>query len=192
MATVHRISVSGVKRELPIREVAAGVHIALFNPLGDHELNEALGKALASRVPAGTEVLIMPDGKAQALLHVLGRETGLPTLVARKEIKSYMKKPVIEGRRNECMTSAGGEAFYLGADDAARIKGFPVAIVDDVISTGGSIAAMKRILDVSGANLVATICCFTEGKIRDDVISLGHLPVNDEKWLNGESTSVQF
>ena len=38
----------------------------------DHELNEALGEVLTPKIPAGTQALLMPDGKAQALLHVLG------------------------------------------------------------------------------------------------------------------------
>ena len=107
-----------VERELPVREVKPGVFVALFNPLGDHELNEALGASLAPKIPAGAQVLLMPDGKAQALLHVLGRISRLPTVVAKKEVKSYMKQPVVAGARDECMTSAGREAFYLGADQA--------------------------------------------------------------------------
>ena len=47
----------------------------------------------------------MPDGKAQALLHVLGRRTGLPTLIAKKEQKPYMAEPVLKGVRANCMTS---------------------------------------------------------------------------------------
>ena len=35
-------------------------------------VGEALGVALGPKIPDGTEVLLMPDGKAQALLHVLG------------------------------------------------------------------------------------------------------------------------
>ena len=50
---------------------------------------------------------------------------------------THMLQPVVVGARDECMTSAGGEAFYLGADDAAKLRGKRVAIVDDVVSTGG-------------------------------------------------------
>ena len=38
----------------------------------DHELNEALGEVLTPKIPPGTQALLMPDGKAQAFLHVLG------------------------------------------------------------------------------------------------------------------------
>ena len=126
----------------------------------------------------------MPDGKAQAILHVLGRNAKLPTMVAKKEVKSYMKLPVVEGTRDECMTSAGGEAFYLGADQAEALSGKNVLIVDDVVSTGGSIKAMRMLLAKTGANESGVMCAFTEGKAEPpgpehaDVIALGNLPLN--------------
>jgi hypothetical protein len=64
--TTHKIAVGACSRVLPVREVKPGVSVALFNPLGDWELNEALGVALAPLIPAGTDVVLMPDGKAQA------------------------------------------------------------------------------------------------------------------------------
>src|SRR3989338_313828 len=108
-AKVHKVRVGGVERDLPVLEVKPGVFVALFNPLGDWELNEALGKELAAKIPAGTDYLLMPDGKAQALLHVVGREARMKTMVAKKEVKSYMKQPVLSATRENCMTSAGGE-----------------------------------------------------------------------------------
>ncbi len=66
MAT-HKIAVGACSRVLPVREVKPGVSVALFNSLGDWELNEALGVALAPLIPAGTDVVLMPDGKAQAI-----------------------------------------------------------------------------------------------------------------------------
>ena len=94
MKDFHRIEIGSVVRDLPIREVAPGVRVALFNILGDWELAEAAGAALAAKLPEGIGALVMPDGKATALLHVMGRITGLPTFVARKEKKPYMAEPV--------------------------------------------------------------------------------------------------
>ena len=48
-------------------------------------------QALLPLIPAGTEVLLMLDGRAQAMLYTLGRNARLPTIVAKNEIKSYMK-----------------------------------------------------------------------------------------------------
>jgi len=177
------VKVGSLERDLPIREVKPGVRVALFNPLGDWELNEALGVELVPKIPEGTEVLFMPDGKAQALLHVLGRESKLRTIIAKKEKKSYMKEPVLKATRSTCMTSGSDEAFYLGADDAEFLKGKKVLIVDDVVSTGGSIKAMNQIIDTAEGISVGVMCAFTEGAEREDVISLGNLPVNDPAWI---------
>ena len=50
----HTVSVGEVTRALPVREVKEGLSVALFNPLGDWELNEALGTELTPLIPAGT------------------------------------------------------------------------------------------------------------------------------------------
>ena len=179
----HTVQIGPVtRRHLPVREVKPGVKVAFFNPLGDWELNEALGEALATKVPIGTDVLLMPDGKAQALLHVLGRMTRLSTVVAKKEQKSYMKEPVLKAVRTECTTSGREEAFYLGADEAAKLANKRVLIVDDVVSTGGSLLAMRKILKAAGAVDAGTMCAFVEGDARPGVICLGRLPVNDPTW----------
>lgn len=176
MQTTHTITIGNVTRHLPVREVAPGVRVALFNPLGDWELNEHIGIELAALIPTDTQILIMPDGKAQALLHVLGRISKLPTLVARKERKPYLAEPVLRVQVKSITTNKE-QALYLGADDAALLKGKRIAIVDDVVSTGSTLSAMKKLLEEAGAELVAIMAAFTEGTPRTDVIALGHLPL---------------
>lgn len=176
---VHRIEIAGVVRDLPIREVAPGVRVALFNILGDWELTEAAGKALARLVPIGTELLVMPEGKAIALLHVMGRETGLPTIVARKEKKPYMSDPVLE-YRYKSITTDRVQTLYLGADDARKFRrplGTGVAIVDDVVSSGGTLEAMRGLVVAAEGVVIGVMAVLTEGQRRDDVIALGHLPL---------------
>ena len=181
------MTIGGLVRHLPKRQVKEDFKVALFMPLGDWEFNEFAGKALAALVPPGTDVLVMPDGKAQALLHVVGRETGLPTLIAKKEKKPYMQEPVLCAARDVCMTSNNKEAFYLGADDAAKLNGKRVVLLDDVVSTGGSIRAMRDLMNQAGAAPLVegasdVVCVFTEGGARPGVICLGDLPLNAPEW----------
>lgn len=172
----HRVQFGSVVRELPIREVAPGVRVALFDILGDWQLIEALGAHLVKLIPSNVEVLVMPDGKAQALLHEMGRRSGLRTIVARKKRKPYMAEPVVSVSVKSITTDQVQELF-LGADDADFLKGKNVAVVDDVVSTGGTLKAMKVLLDRVGANQVAVMAAFTEGDRRNDVIALDHLPL---------------
>lgn len=176
MNTTHSITIGSVTRALPIREVAPGISVALFNPLGDWELTEAIGTELAKLIPAGTEVLLMPDGKAQALLHVMGRISKLPTIVARKEKKPYMAEPVLDVRVKSITTSRE-QALYLGADDVARLVGKKVVVVDDVVSSGGTLLALEKLLAAAGAELTGVMAAFTEGEPKTNVIALGHLPL---------------
>lgn len=176
MKTSHRIEIGSVVRDLPIREVAPGVRVALFNVLGDWALAEAGGAALAAKLPKGVDALVMPDGKATALLHVMGRVTGLPTFVARKEKKPYMADPVRTATYRS-ITTDRAQALHLGADDAEKLAGRKVAIVDDVVSTGGTLIAMRSLMAEVGAETVAVMALFTEGGSRDDVTALGDLPL---------------
>ena len=176
MNTTHTITVGSDTRALPIREVAPGIRVALFNLLGDWELTEALGTELTALIPEGTEVLLMPDGKAQALLHVMGRISKLPTIVARKEKKPYMAEPVLDVRVKSITTNRE-QALYLGADDVARLAGKKVVVVDDVISSGGTLLALEKLLTTAGAELTGVMAAFTEGKPKSHVIALGHLPL---------------
>lgn len=172
----HFVEIGGVARLFPIREVAPGVKVALFNPLGDWEFGEKAGQALAAKIPAEAQVLLMPDGKAQALLHVIGRESQLPTIVARKEKKPYMLEPVLKAVVRS-ITTTKEQALYLGADDVEFLRGKNIVIVDDVVSTGGTLKAMKALLETIDAQLVGVMAVFTEGRSRPDVICLGNLPL---------------
>ena len=176
MKNTHEITIGTVTRILPIREVAPGIRVALFNILGDWQLTEAIGAELVKLIPAGTEALVMPDGKAQALLHVLGRLSGLPTFVARKEKKPYMCEPVASVAVKS-ITTAKVQELFLGHEDAELLQGKRVAIVDDVVSTGGTLKAMTLLLEQIGASPIAIMAALTEGTAKPEVIALGHLPL---------------
>ena len=178
LAAQHIVKLGTLTINLPIREVAPGVRVAAFDLLGDWELNELLGEKLVHLIPPGVTALVTPGGKADALLHVLGRESGLPTFVARKEHKPYMLEPVLRVPVNSITGGNARERYlHLGADAAEALRGRRVAIVDDVVSTGGTLTAMRELMKLAGAEVVAVMAVFTEGTPREDVISLGHLPL---------------
>lgn len=176
MKATHRIEIGGVVRDLPVREVAPGVRVALFDILGDWELTEAAGKALAARIPDGVDALVMPDGKATALLHVMGRESGAPTFVARKAKKPYMAEPIVSATYRS-ITTDREQTLHLGADEAAALAGKRVVIADDVVSTGGTLVAMRELMKAVGAEVVGVMAVFTEGGTRPDVTALGDIPL---------------
>ncbi len=170
----HRVSVNGEVRDLPIVNVGA-VSVALLNLLGDTALTEAAAEALAALVPAEVEVLVTPEVKALPLAHALSVRTGLPYVVVRKTQKPYM----VGARRHTVVSITTGTPQDLVIDgaDLQRLQNRRVAVVDDVVSTGGTLTALSELLAEVGASVAATLVVFTEGEARDDVISLGHLPL---------------
>ncbi len=172
----YRLEIEGLVRELPVVEVAPGVRIAVLKLATDAELTEAIGVALARRMPPEVDVLVMPDGKAQSLLHVIQRVTGLPAVLARKERKSYMKEPVLDTLARS-ITTQKRHAFYLDADDVAAIAGHNAAIIDDIVSTFGTVRALAALVTAAGGTTSAVMAVGTEGDRRDDVIALHHFPV---------------
>jgi adenine phosphoribosyltransferase len=171
----HSVTIGAITRELPIITVAPGVSVALLNLLGDTELTEAAGQLLAEKLPANIDVLVTPEVKAVPLAHVISRITGKPYIVARKTEKPYMSAPVT--REVLSITTGKPQLLVVDGFDVPKIKGHNVAIIDDVVSTGGTLRSLGALMRDIGGNVAATLAVFTEGDERDDVIALGHLPL---------------
>jgi adenine phosphoribosyltransferase len=151
------------------------VAVALLNLLGDTELTEAAAEALAKRLPPEVEVLVTPEVKAVPLAHALSRITGKPYVVARKTEKPYMINPV--SRQVLSITTGKPQLLVLDGADIPRVRGKKVAIVDDVVSTGSTLAGLRELIESVGGEVVAVLAVFTEGTPRQDVVALGHLPL---------------
>jgi adenine phosphoribosyltransferase len=170
----HAIQIGAVHRELPIINVGA-VSVALLNLLGDAELTEAAAAELAKRMPEGVQVLVTPEVKAVPLAHAMSVRTGIPYVVARKTAKPYMVKPVKKTVLS--ITTGKPQDLVLDGHDIELIKGKKVAIIDDVVSTGGTLKGLKELLGEVGGVVTATLTVLTEGDERDDLVALGHLPL---------------
>ena len=170
----HRVRVGDQERDLLVVDVGS-VSVALLNLLGDTALTEAAAEELVKRLPHGVQTLVTPEVKAVPLAHAMSVRSGLPYVVARKTEKPYMvgtvKKSVVS------ITSGKPQDRVIDGSDLHKRDGRKVAIVDDVVSTGGTLTGLVQLLTEVGAEVVATLVVFTEGEPRDDVIALGHLPL---------------
>lgn len=170
----HRITIGSTTRDLPVVDVG-GVSVALLNLLGDTDLVEAAAEALEAAMPPGVEAFVTPEVKAVPLAHALSRRTGVPYVVIRKTAKPYMVDAI--ARTVTSITTGAPQDLVLDGGDVPRLRGRRVAIVDDVVSTGGTLHGLIELLEHVGAEVVTTMVVFTEGEPRDDVVSLGHLPL---------------
>lgn len=172
--TTHSVQIGNEHRDLKVVNVGP-VSVALLNLLGDTILTEAAATALAEKMPTEVEVLVTPEVKAVPLAHAVSVRTGLPYVVARKTEKPYMLDAVTKSVLS--ITTGKPQDLVIDGADIARLKGKRVAIIDDVVSTGGTLSSLTELLQEIGAEVVTTLVVFTEGDERDDVISLGHLPL---------------
>jgi len=174
--THYEVNIAGVKRRLPLVEIAPGLRIAIFNMLGDTEVVEAAADALAKRLPPA-DVLVTPEVKAIPLAYALSVRLGIPYVVARKTLKPYMIGAI--SAEVLSITTGKPQTLYLDGKDLALLRDAKVILVDDVVSTGSTLHGMQALMDKANAVVVAKTAVFTEGDPEKwkDIIALGNLPL---------------
>lgn len=175
----YDITLAGVKRSLPLFEVAPGLRIAVLNILGDTELVEACATELAKRLETvDYDVMITAESKSIPIIYALAVRTGKPYVVCRKNYKSYMGNAIRS--TSNSITTQSEQTLLLDEKDIPLIKGKKVLYVDDVISTGSTKQAIESILEQAGAQpdpIALSICAEGSEEAWPDVICLGHLPL---------------
>ena len=178
MAT-YTMHVAGLKRELPICKVNDELYIGAFIMFGDAELTVACAKALLKLAEdMEYDYLFTAEAKSIPLIHEMARQSGAAKyFIARKGPKVYMPDPLSVD--DQSITTLSLQKLYLGSDDAAVIKGKRVLIVDDVISTGGSLRAMESLVEKAGGTVAGRMAVLAEGGAaeRTDIRFLEKLPV---------------
>jgi adenine phosphoribosyltransferase len=178
MAKTYSVEIAGLKRELPLVEVAPGVTIALLNILGDTPLVRACAHELAKRLEGiGYDVLVTAEAKSIPLAFALSEETSKPFVVLRKSYKVYMGKTI--QAETVSITTGEPQTLFLDAKDHELISGSRAVLLDDVVSTGSTQQGMRIVMEKAGAEVVAEAAIFTEGDEAKwkNIIALGHLPV---------------
>ena len=174
----YNIEVAGVKRSLPIVPISDDMSIASFVIFGDTDIVEPCARQLAKMLPTNTDYLITAEAKSIPLIYEMAKLMGMPRyLIARKSVKNYMKNPIIT--KVNSITTNKEQMLCLDEDDIRLIHGSTIAIVDDVISTGNSLAAVEHLVTQSGGTVVARAAILAEGDAanRKDIIYLGTIPL---------------
>lgn len=178
--TTYPVEIAGLQRQLPLFRVASGVRIAVLNILGDTELVQASARALAQKLAALDYVaLVTAEAKSIPLIHALSVATGMPYVVLRKNYKPYMGDAL--SATTHSITTGDEQTLYLDEKDRALVAGQPIVLVDDVISSGSTLEAMRHIMRCADSRIVGESAILTEGDRSnwENVIALGHLPVFD-------------
>lgn len=177
--STYPIEVAGLRRELPICKVTDDLYIAAFIVFGDAELTVACARELLKLVPADSyDYMLTAEAKSIPLIHEMARQSGAEKyFVARKGPKAYMPDPIHV--TDKSITTAGEQKLFLGRDDADLIRGRRILLMDDVISTGGSLHAMEALVAMAGGTVTGRVAVLAEGDAqnRPDISFLAPLPV---------------
>jgi adenine phosphoribosyltransferase len=182
----YRAAVGGQILDLPLVEVAEGVAIALlitvdqgvgFAERAGRELAELLG-------PERPDLVVSVATQGIPIAIEISRALGLDDyLILQKTPKIHLADAV--GEPLKSITTDSTQRLLLDRERISVVKGRRVALVDDVVSTGGSLRAALALLRQVGAEPVAIGTLVTESgpwrdALGDDatlVRSLGALPL---------------
>ncbi len=176
----YRMKVAGIERDLPLCPINDDLYIGAFILFGDVELTEKSAEALYAKAPEH-DVMITAESKGIPLIHAMCRISGKNRYVlARKSVKLYMKDVV--SCVTKSITTGDVQTLYIDGEDAEYMKGKRVLIVDDVISTGGSLKSLENLVLKAGGEIVGKMAILAEGDAigRTDITYLAPLPLFDK------------
>lgn len=176
MAETYTLHVAGLTRELPICKVNDHMDIAAFIMFSDVELTVACAAELLKKCPE-FDVILTAEAKGIPLAYEMARQSGKQWIPARKGAKLYMQDPVVI--EDESLTTAGKQVLVIDRKDIDYMNGKRILIVDDVISTGGSLHALETLAAKSTGTVVGCCAALAEGDAakRTDITFLAPLPL---------------
>ncbi len=172
----YKMTIAGCQRELPICKVNDKLSIAAFILFGDVEITTKSAEELLKKVP-DFDVILTAEAKGIPLAYEISRQSGKPYVVARKSVKLYMKNVISINVKS--ITTDSNQTLFLDGEKAKLLKDKRVLIVDDVISTGESLAVLQQLCREADGNIVGNAAILAEGEAadRDDIVFLEKLPL---------------
>ena len=176
MSEYYTLKIAGLERQLEKFPVSDKLDIAAFIIFGDVELTVAGCAELLKKVP-DFDVILTPEAKSIPMAYEMARQSGKPYVIARKGLKVYMRNPIEVNVTS--ITTKNEQKLFLGESEVKLIKGKRVLIIDDVISTGESLAAVRKLVSEAGGKESAACAFLAEGDAADrkDIIYLEKLPL---------------
>lgn len=176
----YPIAFGSYKMDAPLMrpKPSSSFEIAYINFRDDHELVIAAALELSKKIPKGTEAIVILGDKSNGLGVLLSNTLKLPWIIlTSKETPEGSVKVVSYNS-----ITSGNKKMHINKSQLEKLKGKKIIILDDVISTGGTMRAALELLKESTAKIQGIMCAFTEEDDRTvidrhPIIKLGHLPV---------------
>ena len=176
MSEYYRVNIAGMERDLLRCPLNDKLDIAAFIIFGDVELTVHAAAELLKRLPE-FDYIVTPEAKSIPLAYEMSRQSGKKYFVARKKPKLYMKDPVVV--EDKSITTEGKQKLVIDRKELDEMNGKRVLVVDDVISTGGSLKALDALAEQTQCTIVGQAAVLAEGNAaeRKDIIYLEPLPL---------------
>lgn len=182
----YRVELGSQTVELPLVPIGPDTAISLLMTI-DHGVRfmEHAGRDLAALLaPVQPEIVATAATLGIPVAIEVTRALGLDDyLVLQKTPKIHLADALTEPLSS--ITTAGSQQLMLDRARIDAVAGKRVALVDDVVATGGSMAACLRLLRAAGADVVAVGTLLAEGAGWSEALgadaglvrSLGRIPL---------------
>ncbi len=144
----------------------SGEYFDKFRFESDPQLLRRIARRMIDLLPAGTEVLAGLELGGVPIATAMSLESGLPAVFVRKARKTYGTCRAVEG---------------------AQIDGRRLAVIEDVISTGGAIGDAAVLMREEGGIIGAVVCAVWRGTGNPAIAVLPDTPVH-AAFLQSELT----
>ncbi len=146
--------------------------------LGDVEFLTTAARLLSNKVKRRrSEVILTAEAKSIPLAYALAKRLGHERfIVARKSLKAYMGDHVAQKLKS--ITTKTDQELVLTREELAHLSGKRVCLLDDVVSTGGTLSALEVLVVEAGGKVACKAAVWKEGPwYKSDLVYVGVLPV---------------
>lgn len=183
MEKYYKVKLDGKEFQLPMAGIGNKKYVAVFDPYSDVNMNRAAAKDLYNKISeAGIkdiDVVISAEAKGAALAQRIADYLNTDLLVFRKKVKINFEKPVIAHVKT---FTSGTNQLFIDKKDLEKYSGKKALFVDDVISTGSTIHAIKEVLNEYNISVEKYCCVFKESDdVNEDLLYVDTLPIFEDK-----------
>jgi len=157
----------------------------MMTPYLDFEITSELASLLAARIePYEPDVIVGIASLGWSWAEKVARRLGHDFFVPICSTKKFWYEDCLQAKKGEGITSGGG-MLYLPDEIAGRLRGRTVAIIDDVLCRGASMAPALDLVRQAGGDVMVIGVVLTEGDTSQNVTdvpieALGHIPLENE------------
>ena len=160
--------------------------------MGEQAAASLIQKLSGADLMGSIEAVVLPGDKANMVGTLLFRRISkfrtnsvygdTEFVILRSAEKGFIEKSI-----EYSSITGGSKTLNIRPDQSAKIRGKKVLLFDDVLSTGGTLSATRKLIELYGCEVIAFACVATEGDDRKveknfvfeekPLISVFHLPV---------------